>query len=166
MGQGLRKLREEAGHCPECCPGDRSGDRTISGHDLCLSYPTPVSCPAPALTQNLLLARVNARFALVKWGPPAVSRHIIIHHILIVQTTNLAFNDVDNERSRVDHMQQLAYEVLFQAVWITPTLHDIAASARSNMICPTFQAQIIPGPDHSRPRLETNYYPWGTCTQN
>ena len=101
--------RGGAGHCSECCPGDRSGDRTISGHDLCLSYPTPVSCPAPALTQNLLLARVNARFALIKWGPPAVSRHIIIHHIFIVQTTNLAFNDVDNEKSGVVNMQELAY---------------------------------------------------------
>ena len=24
--------RWEAGHCPECCPGDRRGDRTTSGH--------------------------------------------------------------------------------------------------------------------------------------
>ena len=26
--------RGEAGHCPECCPRDRRGDRTTSGHVL------------------------------------------------------------------------------------------------------------------------------------
>ena len=72
----------EAGHCPECCPGDRRGDRTTSGHVL-ITIECPVSCPEcpasplchsqlgrrPGLhTRELEKVRTSAQSTLANFG--------------------------------------------------------------------------------------------------